>query len=150
MASMSDRLPITPQLQESGVVAILRGASDRRNRYDAAVRDTMLQRSVSGPLTAEAPAPVTAPQAGDERIPFRGVRKKIAENMHRSRQTAAHFTYVEECDMTELMALRKRAKARAEERGIKLSFHGDLVGVIEQGAKHPVQTPKNHQREGHR
>jgi 2-dehydro-3-deoxyphosphogluconate aldolase/(4S)-4-hydroxy-2-oxoglutarate aldolase len=29
MPSMPDRLPITPQLQESGVVAILRGSSDR-------------------------------------------------------------------------------------------------------------------------
>ena len=33
---------------------------------------------------------------GDERIPLRGVRKKIAEKMARSVQTAAHFTYVEE------------------------------------------------------
>src|SRR5207302_11221289 len=71
---------------------------------------------------ARAYAPLAVqPDAGDERVPFRGVRKKIAENMHRSRQTAAHFTYVEECDMTELVALRKRAKARAEERGVKLS-----------------------------
>jgi pyruvate dehydrogenase E2 component (dihydrolipoamide acetyltransferase) len=71
----------------------------------------------------------------DERVPFRGVRKKIAENMHRSKTTAAHFTYVEECDVTELSSLRKRAKARAEERGIKLSFLPFIVKAVCAGLK---------------
>jgi pyruvate dehydrogenase E2 component (dihydrolipoamide acetyltransferase) len=83
---------------------------------------------------AYAPLPVQS-DAGDERVPFRGVRKKIAENMHRSRQTAAHFTYVEECDMTELVALRKRAKGRAEERGIKLSFLPFIIKAVCAGLK---------------
>ena len=49
--------------------------------------------SVSQAATARAYAPLTVPaDQGDERVSFRGVRKKIAENMHRSRQTAAHFT----------------------------------------------------------
>jgi pyruvate dehydrogenase E2 component (dihydrolipoamide acetyltransferase) len=85
---------------------------------------------------AVARAPISvAHDNSDERVPFRGVRKKIAENMHRSRQTAAHFTYVEECDMTELVALRKRAKARAEERGIKLSFLPFIVKAVVAGLK---------------
>jgi pyruvate dehydrogenase E2 component (dihydrolipoamide acetyltransferase) len=83
---------------------------------------------------AYAPVAVQA-DAADERIPFRGVRKKIAENMHRSRQTAAHFTYVEECDMTELVALRSRAKKRAEERGLKLSFLPFIVKAVCAGLK---------------
>jgi pyruvate dehydrogenase E2 component (dihydrolipoamide acetyltransferase) len=98
----------------------------------------------SSPATAPAAAAATArayaplpthADTADERVPFRGVRKKIAENMHRSRQTAAHFTYVEECDMTELMALRKRAKARAEERGIKLSFLPFIIKAVCAGLK---------------
>ena len=83
---------------------------------------------------AYAPVPVHA-DVSDERLPFRGVRKKIAENMHRSRQTAAHFTYVEECDMSELVSLRKRAKKRAEERGIKLSFLPFIVKAVVAGLK---------------
>src|ERR1022692_2588023 len=61
---------------------------------------------------------------GDVRIPFRGLRKKIAENMVRSKHTAAHFTYVEEIDCTELVLLRARANQRlaAEGAGVKLSF----------------------------
>ncbi len=51
--------------------------------------------------------PVTAKAIPDpedwERQPFRGLRRAIARRMVRSRQTAAHFTYVEEVDLTELL-----------------------------------------------
>lgn len=84
---------------------------------------------------APAPAPEVANQAGDERIPFRGVRRKIADNLLRSKQSAAHFTYVEECDVTELVALRARAKKRAAERGIKLSFLPFIIKAVVSGLK---------------
>src|SRR5262245_34471587 len=62
---------------------------------------------------APAPVPVSVPTAaGDVRIPLRGLRKKIAENMSRSKQKAAHFTYVEEVDCTALVQLRQKANAR--------------------------------------
>jgi pyruvate dehydrogenase E2 component (dihydrolipoamide acetyltransferase) len=63
-------------------------------------------------------------ETGDVRVPFRGLRKKIAENMVRSKHTAAHFTYVEEVDCTELVLLRARENHRlaAQGMGIKLSF----------------------------
>ena len=38
------------------------------------------------------------------REPLRGVRRAIARRMQRARRTAAHFTYVEELDVTELLA----------------------------------------------
>jgi pyruvate dehydrogenase E2 component (dihydrolipoamide acetyltransferase) len=59
---------------------------------------------------------------GDVRIPFRGLRKKIAENLVRSKHTAAHFTYVEEVDCTELVALRARANQAFAAQNLKLSF----------------------------
>jgi pyruvate dehydrogenase E2 component (dihydrolipoamide acetyltransferase) len=73
---------------------------------------------------AGSPAPAAgAPAAdGDTRIPFRGVRRKIAEHMVLSKHTAAHFTYVEEIDCTDLVALRERANARLTAQGTKLSF----------------------------
>jgi pyruvate dehydrogenase E2 component (dihydrolipoamide acetyltransferase) len=69
-----------------------------------------------------ASTPASAPAAGDVRIPFRGVRKKIAENLVRSKHTAAHYTYVEEVDCTDLVVLRERANQRLGDRGVKLSF----------------------------
>jgi pyruvate dehydrogenase E2 component (dihydrolipoamide acetyltransferase) len=68
-------------------------------------------------------APVTVPAGQREtRTPFRGVRRKIAEAMARSKTTAAHFTVVEELDVTELVRLRETAKALGEEQGIKVTY----------------------------
>ncbi|HEX4403628.1 MAG TPA: dihydrolipoamide acetyltransferase family protein, partial [Polyangia bacterium] len=63
-----------------------------------------------GPVTT--PAPPIAREPGDVAIPFRGLRRRIAENMVRSKHTAAHFLYVEEIDCTELVALRDKVNAR--------------------------------------
>ncbi len=58
------------------------------------------------------PAPPIVREPGDVAIPFRGLRRRIAENMARSKRTAAHFLYVEEVDCTELVALRDKVNAR--------------------------------------
>jgi len=63
-----------------------------------------------------------APGPAEERVPFAGMRRKIAQKMAQSVHTAAHFTFVEECDVTQLKALRARLKAPAEAAGVKLSF----------------------------
>ena len=75
----------------------------------------------------EAPtvAPARAQAAGRiERIPLRGLRKRIAEKMQRSKRTAAHFTFVEEVDCTRLVALRNRLNTALSKQddGGKLSF----------------------------
>ncbi len=76
---------------------------------------------------AAAPAPTHAPvsipvSGGEQRVPFRGMRKRISDNMARSVHTAAHFTYVEEVDVTELVELRSRAKERGAERGVNVTY----------------------------
>ena len=63
-----------------------------------------------------------APTEMETRIPFRGLRKKIAEKMHVSKSTAAHFTYVEECDATNLVELRLKAKEIGAAAGVKVTF----------------------------
>jgi len=81
-------------------------------------------------------APVSIGKGGEEeRIPLRGIRKKIAESMSRAVHTAAHFTYVEEVDMTELVAVRERAKSRASERGVKLNYLPFIVKACVSGLK---------------
>ena len=71
-----------------------------------------------GAPAGERPAPA-APRADGGRIPFRGLRRKIAEQLVRSKQTAPHVTYVEEIDCTELVALRAKVNAKG---GEKVSF----------------------------
>jgi pyruvate dehydrogenase E2 component (dihydrolipoamide acetyltransferase) len=76
-----------------------------------------------------------APSGGEERIPFRGVRKAIAQNLVRSKFTATHFTYVEEVDMTEMVQLRTRAKDKAAERGVKLSYLPFIIKAVIHGLR---------------
>ena len=83
---------------------------------------------------------------GDTRIPFRGVRRKIAEHLVHSKHTAAHFTYVEEIDCTELVALRERANARlrprrAKRQAVVPALHrqgdGGGAGEVSPAQRHP-------------
>ena len=82
---------------------------------------------------ARAPEPASRPGSGrapiaiprtenEERRPFVGVRRKIAERMQASKNTAAHFTFVEECDAGRLLDLRDRMRPAAEKAGVKLTF----------------------------
>ncbi len=66
--------------------------------------------------------PSTMQSGGEERVPFKGLRKKIAQKMRLSKDKATHFTYVEEADATELVKLRKQAKEIGAQQGIKVTF----------------------------
>jgi len=56
------------------------------------------------------------------RIPLKGTRKKIAENMTKSLSTAAHVTHMDMADVTKLAELRSKEKVVAEKKGVKLTF----------------------------
>jgi len=76
-----------------------------------------------------------APGAGIEsaeagRIPLRGLRRRIAEHMRHSLDTAAHFTFVAECDMTAVVAHRSRIKAKAEAAGVRLTYLPYIVKAL--------------------
>lgn len=96
----------------------------------------------AGAVTRPREKPVAVPAAQlspalqrEERLPLRGIRKRIAERMHRSKTTAAHFTYVDEVDMTELVKLREEAKALAERKGIKLTYLPFIIKSLIQALK---------------
>ena len=60
-------------------------------------------------------------------IPFRGIRRKTAEAMVRSKFTATHFSLIEEVDCTEMMEARGNAKKVAERYGIKVTYMGYIM-----------------------
>jgi len=85
------------------------------------------------PAAAAAPAagaarfaPIAIPPApagrSEERIPFRGLRRKIAEAMTRSKFTATHFTYVDDIDVTELAKIRGEAKKAFADKGVNVTY----------------------------
>jgi pyruvate dehydrogenase E2 component (dihydrolipoamide acetyltransferase) len=113
------------------------GTAEHAPVAPAAPKVKAAQSSVPSPAPAAAPspapvpaavsAPTPAPMQGDERVPLRGLRKRIAVQMRVAKQTAAHFAYVEEIDVTELVAARKAAKSVAEGKGVKLTYMPYIV-----------------------
>ena len=77
-------------------------------------------RAPIAPPTVAVSSPAVS--AEDVHVPLKGLRGKIAEQMLRSKQHSPHFTFVDECDVTELVALREQAKTLASERGVKLTY----------------------------
>jgi pyruvate dehydrogenase E2 component (dihydrolipoamide acetyltransferase) len=86
-----------------------------------------------------APAPARRESRGEEeRVPIRGMRKRIYENMARSKHTAAHFNYIEECNVGALIALRERVKPYGERAGVKLTFLPFIIKAVVAALKlHP-------------
>ncbi|MFT3836506.1 MAG: dihydrolipoamide acetyltransferase family protein [Myxococcaceae bacterium] len=61
---------------------------------------------------------------GDQRVPIRGLRKRIADKMVKSKFTAPHYTFVEEIDATALVEAREKMNAALKKIGddTKISF----------------------------
>lgn len=132
-----------------------------QGRVTKADVEAFAKRGAGAPPTEKAAAPVVrveAPRAHEparepvkiaslgegahaleERVPFAGMRRKISNKMAQSVHTAAHFTFVEECDATALKALRARLRPDAERAGVKLTFLPFFVkAVVCALKKHPI------------
>ncbi|MDL1871401.1 2-oxo acid dehydrogenase subunit E2 [Deltaproteobacteria bacterium PRO3] len=80
---------------------------------------------------APAPAPSAAPEtaAADfekygpvQRIPIKGIRRKISEHMLTAAHQTVMVTHIDEAEVDALMQLRQEKKKYAEERGVKLTL----------------------------
>jgi 2-oxoisovalerate dehydrogenase E2 component (dihydrolipoyl transacylase) len=73
-------------------------------------------RTAGAPQAAPAPSAgaVPAPVGRDDKqaIPVIGLRRRIALQMQEAKRRVPHFSYVEECDVTELEALRATLNAQ--------------------------------------
>ncbi len=69
-------------------------------------------------------APENRPDYGKPgtRIKMQGVRRKIAEHMVKAKQTIPHYTYVDECDVTDLVKLRDGLRETFGQAGVKLTY----------------------------
>lgn len=76
-----------------------------------------------GAPTFKFPTPTLgAAQGGEERVPLRGIRKKIAENMQMAKHVVPHFTLMDEARVDALVKIRTEAKAAAEKAGVKVTY----------------------------
>jgi pyruvate dehydrogenase E2 component (dihydrolipoamide acetyltransferase) len=109
--------------REEGVDLSTVAGSGPNGRITHADVAASLQPATAAPEPRMPPAlPQVQPSGSETRVKIIGLRRKISEQMTKSRHTAAHFTYVEEVDCTRLVALRDRLKGRAEARGVKLTY----------------------------
>ncbi|WP_096154798.1 MULTISPECIES: dihydrolipoamide acetyltransferase family protein [Bacillus] len=110
-----------------------------------------IDASLAGPTTTEAPVaqettttteavkqeekqpakqPIPAGQYPETREKMSGIRKAIAKAMVNSKHTAPHVTLMDEVDVTELVAHRKKFKNVAADKGIKLTYLPYVVKAL--------------------
>ncbi len=66
----------------------------------------------------------------EERIPLKGIRKKIAEHMVKSVSTIPHVTHVDELEMERLKEFKNQLKEYSDDKDIKLTFLPFFVKAI--------------------
>jgi pyruvate dehydrogenase E2 component (dihydrolipoamide acetyltransferase) len=99
---------------------------------DLIVRNAITQHS-SGEYSKDYSKQYSYSEPGkydEERVPFKGLRKKIAENLLKSIQSAPHFMIADEVDMTELVNFRKECKDMAEKKGVKLTYLPFIIKAV--------------------
>ena len=101
------------------------GVAGRVTRED--VQGAGAGATVAGAPSYQAPGiPRAAYQgpagAAEERVPLKGVRKKIAENLQMAKHIIPHFTLMDEANVTALVKTREDLKASAEKAGIKITY----------------------------
>ena len=91
------------------------------------LQEQSLPPSSSSPSTPLSSPPMPPRSTGgkeaiEERVPLRGIRRKIAEQMQKTKSIVPHFTLMDEANVTELYQLRKQAKAAGQEYGVNVTF----------------------------
>ena len=74
------------------------------------------------------PPPAERPK--ERRLPFVGVRRRIAERMQQAKNTAAHVTFVEECEADRLIKVCDRLRPEAKQKGVELTFLPFIVKAV--------------------
>lgn len=98
------------------------GEEGRVTRADVQAAASAPKTASAAPSAAAAAAtPASRPLAAgpdEERVKVRGLRRKIFAKMREAKDKAAHFTYVEEIDFTEIVAMQ----AGLAQAGLKTTF----------------------------
>ncbi|WP_233079905.1 dihydrolipoyllysine-residue acetyltransferase [Rheinheimera soli] len=106
-------------------LSLVSGSGDKGRVYKEDVKAYANGGATSGVAKAAATPVKTAlvTSAGGSRVePIKGIKAAMARQMQDSVSTIPHFTYCEEIDLTELIALRGQLKDQYAKQGIKLTL----------------------------
>lgn len=103
----------------------------------AAVPDRAEAAAAPAPGRPAVPAATRPPVSRGEtqRIPMRGIRKRIAEKMVQAKFTIPHATHMDEVVVDDLVAVRRQALPLAAERGVKLTYMPFIIKAVVAGLR---------------
>ena len=91
------------------------------------------------PTSADAVKKTDAPKVDygtpGTRTKLLGLRRKIAEHMVEAKRAIPHYTYVDECDLTDLVRLRMQLKETFARVGVKLTYLPFVVKAVARALK---------------
>ncbi|MDB5306056.1 MAG: catalytic protein of component of various dehydrogenase complexe [Gemmataceae bacterium] len=94
------------------------------------------------PVAGSPPPAQAAPDApkldlgvAGTRVKLVGLRRKIAEHMVASKRHIPHYSYIDECDLTDLVRLRAQLREPFEKAGVKLTYLAFLVKAVARALK---------------
>ncbi|GAA0476424.1 2-oxo acid dehydrogenase subunit E2 [Halococcus dombrowskii] len=115
--------PATRKLAEDSGIDIDAVPTDEERDGEAFVTPAAVESYAEAQQAAQdADREALAGSRGEERIPYRGVRRTIGQQMAESKYTAPHVTHHDEVDVTALVEARTDLKELADEQGISLSY----------------------------
>lgn len=82
----------------------------------------LVQTTTSVDFRRPSPAALPAGPGAEERIPMVGIRRKIAENMQKSKSIIPHFTLMDEATVDALVELRASLKEVSEQTKVKITY----------------------------
>ncbi len=91
------------------------------------VTEIDVRNSANGASKAAASSPASS---SDIKIPFTGIRRKIADKMSESWKKIPHVAHMEEADFTALVQLREDMKKEAAQRTIKLTYLPFIIKAL--------------------
>ena len=134
----SDTHPAAPSPKGGGDVKVLASPAVRQRARDLGIDLAAVKPAADGRVRHADLDAFLAYNGGfgaagvrraDETIKVIGLRKRIAQNMAAAKRHIPHFTYVEECDVTDLETLRAQLNAGRGERP-KLTMLPLLITAI--------------------
>jgi len=111
------------------------GGGGRISKKD--VEDYVASRGQKEPSQATVKPPMqVAPSPGGQPVPLSPMRRAIATNMSKSKQTIPHAWTVAEVDMTKVVRFRQQVRAGFKEReGIDLTYVPIIIKGVVEGLK---------------
>lgn len=112
------------------------GPAGRVMKRDIQRHADSIRRMEAVPTTPAAPAEASVEYRYE---PLSTIRKTIAKNMLRSKQNAAHMSVMDEVEVSELVAARKRLNAALAAQDIRLTYLPFIIKAVARALKnHPV------------